>query len=114
MKAVMAVGRMGFGELLVILIMLGLPVAVVLVPQLTRHSERKANGFTGYSDKSKGTAAVLCFFFGAFGAHRFYAGKVGTGILYLFTGGVSGIGCIVDFILILCGVFDDGDGLPIE
>jgi len=59
------------------------------------------------SSKSKGAALALCFFLGIFGAHRFYANKVGTGVLYLFTGGLFGIGAIVDFIMILCGSFRD-------
>lgn len=64
--------------------------------------------------KSKGTAALLCFFFGGLGAHRFYVGKVGTGILYLFTLGLFGIGAIVDFILILMGSFKDNNGNPLQ
>lgn len=62
------------------------------------------------SEKSKGTAAVLCFFFGALGVHRFYVGKIGTGILWLVTLGFCGIGEIVDFIMILCGSFTDKNG----
>lgn len=62
------------------------------------------------SDKSKGTAAVLCFFLGVFGAHRFYVGQVGMGFLYLFTLGLFGIGDVVDFIMILCGSFKDKNG----
>ncbi len=62
------------------------------------------------SAKSKGVAAVLCFFFGCLGVHRFYAGKVGTGVLWLFTGGCFGFGAIIDFIMILCGSFRDGYG----
>ena len=54
--------------------------------------------------------AIICFFLGEFGIHRFLVGKIGTGILYLFTGGLFGIGMIVDFIMILCGSFTDKDG----
>ncbi len=62
------------------------------------------------SEKSKGVAAVLCFFLGALGVHRFYVGKIGTGILWLVTLGFCGIGEIVDFIMILCGSFTDKNG----
>lgn len=65
------------------------------------------------SPKSKGMAAVLCFFLGGLGIHRFYVGKVGTGLLWLFTFGLFGIGIIVDFIMILCGAFKDSTGAPI-
>lgn len=66
------------------------------------------------SAKSKGIAAVLCFFLGGLGIHRFYVGKIGTGILWLCTLGIFGIGTLVDFIMILCGSFKDGDGAIIK
>lgn len=62
------------------------------------------------STKSKGVAAALCFCFGLLGVHRFYVGKIGTGILYALTGGIFGIGAIFDFIIILCGSFKDKYG----
>lgn len=69
----------------------------------------------GYvSDRKILIALLLCFFLGYLGFHRFYAGKVGTGIIWLFTGGFFGIGIAVDFILLVCGAFRDGDGLPIR
>jgi TM2 domain-containing membrane protein YozV len=46
--------------------------------------------------KSKGTAYLLWVFLGPFGAHRFYLEKIGTGILYLLTFGIFGIGWLID------------------
>lgn len=64
--------------------------------------------------KSKIVAALLCFFLGAFGIHRFYVGKVGTGILWLFTGGLFFIGDFVDFFVIIFGGFKDSEGKKLE
>ncbi|MFW6208407.1 MAG: TM2 domain-containing protein [Spirochaetota bacterium] len=36
--------------------------------------------------------------FGALGFHRFYLGKIGTGLLYVVTGGLFGVGCVYDLI----------------
>lgn len=51
--------------------------------------------------KNKWVALLLCILLGAVGAHKFYEGKIGMGILYLFTGGLFFIGVIVDFIVLL-------------
>ena len=49
----------------------------------------------------KWVAFFLALFLGGFGAHKFYEGKIGMGILYLLTGGLCAIGVIVDLIKIL-------------
>ncbi|WP_019909688.1 TM2 domain-containing protein [Paenibacillus sp. HW567] len=60
------------------------------------------NNNGGYGNKKdKWISVLLCFFLGVFGVHRFYEGKIGTGILYLFTFGLMGIGTFVDFIILL-------------
>lgn len=55
-------------------------------------------------------ALLLSLFLGGIGAHRFYVGKVGTGIVWLLTCGCLGIGWIVDFVQILLGRFTDKQG----
>ncbi|WP_411676899.1 TM2 domain-containing protein [Caproicibacter sp.] len=66
------------------------------------------------SPKSRLATLLLCFFLGVFGIHRFYVGKVGTGIIWLLTAGVFGIGSLIDFIMIICGVFKDQYGLEVK
>ena len=66
------------------------------------------------SPKSRVAALLLCLFFGGLGIHRFYAGKIGTGILWLLTLGFLGIGALVDLIMIICGSFRDKNGLKIS
>ncbi|MCD8300063.1 MAG: NINE protein [Clostridiales bacterium] len=66
------------------------------------------------SEKKWGVTLALCIFLGYLGIHRFYAGKIGTGILWLITAGIFGIGWIVDIIVILVGGFKDKSGLPIK
>lgn len=61
------------------------------------------------SDKSRLVAALLCSCFGYLGVHRFYAGKIGTGILMLVTFGGFGIWYLIDLIMILAGSFRDGE-----
>ena len=51
--------------------------------------------------KSKWVSFFLCLFFGIFGIHKFYEGRVLLGIVYLFTGGLLGIGVIIDLIVLL-------------
>ena len=67
-----------------------------------------------YSPKNRTTALLLCIFLGSLGAHQFYAGKAGIGVLYIFTLGLFGIGWLIDLIRIICGNFRDGDGLYLK
>lgn len=84
------------------------------------------------SPRNKAGTAALCLFFGALGIHRFYTGKIGTGIAMLaiwlisfiitictlglcsFLLLITGIWALVDFIMILCGTYKDSDGLYIK
>jgi TM2 domain-containing membrane protein YozV len=66
------------------------------------------------SVKSRFVVLLLCIFFGYLGFHRFYAGKTGTGILYMFTAGLFGIGILIDLIQILFGNFTDKAGYFIK
>lgn len=62
------------------------------------------------SDKSKRTAFWLCLLFGFFGLHYFYVGRIGRGLLALFTGDFFGIGWIADLFKIMLGKFTDNTG----
>lgn len=62
------------------------------------------------STRSRTVAAVLCWFLGIIGVHRFYTGKTGSGIAMIFTLGGLGIWTLIDFIVILTGSFTDNEG----
>ena len=65
------------------------------------------------SDKSRIIAFLFCLFLGELGIHRFYVGKIGTGVLWLLTFGLFGIGMLVDLIMIACGTFKDKQKRPV-
>lgn len=65
------------------------------------------------SDKSKKIDIILCVLLGILGVHRFYEGKRITGILYLFTLGVLGLGVCLDLMQLIFGLRTDKQGLPI-
>ena len=68
---------------------------------------------TATSEKSFVAALLLLLLLGAFGAHRFYVGKPGTAILFIFTLGGLGFWGLYDLIMIVTGKFKDSSGLPI-
>ncbi len=59
------------------------------------------------SDKSRAVALALCIPLGVFGAHRFYVGKIGTGLLQVCTLGGLGLWYLYDLITIASGEFRD-------
>jgi len=56
---------------------------------------------------------LLCLFVGGLGIHRFYVGKIGTGVLMLLTAGGCGIWVLIDLIMIIVGNFKDVNGQPL-
>ena len=59
---------------------------------------------------SKAGAILITWFLGGLGVHRFMTGKIGTGILWLLTCGLFGIGWLVDLIRVIMGKFTDKNG----
>ena len=71
---------------------IGWVVDAFLIPRMNQDANNQfKSGDTDYS-----VAWVLMLFLGVFGAHRFYMGKIGTGILYLLTFGLLGFGVLYD------------------
>src|SRR5436190_15324921 len=69
---------------------------------------------TTQGSKSGFITLLLCLFLGGLGIHRFYVGKIGTGILMLLTFGGFGIWTLIDLILIASGHFTDKEGRPLD
>jgi len=78
----LTLGLMGIGWL----------IDLFLVPGMNREANARYTG--GEVDYT--AAWILMLFLGFFGAHRFYMGKIGTGILWLLTLGLFGLGLIYD------------------
>ena len=73
-----------------------------------------ANYVTVTSDKKKGTALLLCIFLGWMGAHYFYVGRIGRGIVSLITINFFCSGWFVDIFRIALGGFRDNVGAPLR
>lgn len=71
-------------------------------PIIIQNSNTNVNTNANHgTQKNKWIALLLCFFLGGIGAHRFYEGKIFTGLLYLFTAGLFGFGWFIDFLILL-------------
>ena len=79
-------------------------------PRWIREVRKMTQYVTTTSNKSRLVALLLCIFLGEFGIHRFYVGKIGSGILFILTVGWFGLGWLIDLIRIACGVFSDSQG----
>ena len=86
---------------------------IIINVQNSNTNTANGNG-NKYIYKSKAKTFVIALLFGLLGFHRFYVGKNLTGILYFLTGGLLGIGWIVDCVLILTGAFKDSEGKPLK
>ena len=87
----------------------------VAQPTQVVHVHTGAPTPTGPSSYSRTVTLLLCIFLGVIGAHQFYVGKSGLGILYIFLVfiAVSPFLAFIDFILILVGSFSDAQGLRV-
>ncbi|MFA6931677.1 MAG: TM2 domain-containing protein [Lentisphaeria bacterium] len=90
------------------------PININIQNTNTNTNTNPAARGTQVSPKKRKVALLLAIFLGAFGVHRFYVGKVGTGIIWLFTAGLCGIGWLIDVIKIATGTFRDGAGRIIQ
>lgn len=76
------------------LLFIGWIIDLFLIPSMERQAERRfVAGPVNYN-----LTWILLTFLGAFGVHRFYMGKIFTGLLYLFTLGLLGLGVLYDFL----------------
>ncbi len=85
-------------------------------PHFAARPDRQADETTPGKSKKALPAFLLCTFLGLWGAHRLYAGRIGSGIamllisLTLYGMLVTAIWALIDWILILAGHFKDAQG----
>lgn len=79
----------------------GMPGNIVINNNNDNRNTNTMRGGHRSKECNKWVALILCIIFGVFGAHKFYEGKIGMGILYLFTAGLGLIGVFVDIIILI-------------
>jgi len=84
--------------------------AISLLTEPGKHTPMTSTTISDRSPKSKWVDFFLGLFLGALGVHRFYEGKITTGVIYLLTLGVLGAGVVADLLQILLGVRVDKQG----
>ena len=75
------------------LLLIGWIIDLFLIPSM----DRQADMWFQKGRYDYNVAWILLTFLGLLGIHRMYMGKWITGIIYLFTGGIFGIGYIYDY-----------------
>lgn len=75
---------------------------------------QNTNDARNVCDKNWLTTLLLCIFIGALGIHRFYVGKIFTGILMILTFGGFGVWVLIDIIMIATNTFTDKKGLKLN
>lgn len=92
-------------------------IPTIIINNVNKNENTNTNagyGGNGISHKSKMVALILAIFLGCLGIHRFYVGKVGSGLIWLLTGGLFVFGWIYDIAKIASGTFTDGAGCVIR
>jgi TM2 domain-containing membrane protein YozV len=88
------------------LFLIGWIIDLLLIPSMSEEADRRFT--TGTIDYD--LTWILLTFLGFFGFHRFYMGKVFTGLLYLFTAGLLGFGILYDFLTLNEQISDINSG----
>ena len=86
---------------------------VITLEEFDSQKEKLLNSSTKTNSIDWLALFLLTFFVGVLGVHRFYVGKIGTGVLMLITLGGLGVWFLVDLLLVVTGQFTNKDGQKI-